>query len=331
MATRIMGMEIGSSTIKLIEVSRHGARLTVHKCSVIETPKECIYNGVISNIEPIQEAIGKELKAQKYRAKKVVAVVQSSNIIIRNAFMEKQPEKVIKQILEIKTEEFLPIEKSQYQIDFKVLGEVKEEEGIKNKLELVAAPNNVVGPVAALIKNLNLIPVCITIPSEALVNIFSSESRMIYENTGNVMVLDIGGHSTTATIVEENGEALTRMIEYGLTQIEEGAKSTFHVEEENSEAYFSNVIRPEIEYHILSEVERILQFYYSNHQSRQVKKIYLTGGGSAIKGLRSYMRDALNIPTEKISQLDTVMIAPGVEFEHYTRFFVNTLGAINGL
>ena len=36
------------------------------------------------------------------------------------------------------------------------------------------------------------------------------------------------------------------------------------------------------------------------------------------------MRDALNIPTEKITQLDTVMVAPGVEFEPCIRFFINT-------
>ncbi len=331
MASRIMGMEIGSSMIKLIEVSKHGARLTVHKCSVIETPKDCMSNGVIHNIGPIQEVIAETLKKQKYRAKKVVAVVQSSNIIIRNALMEKQPEKVISQILEIKTEDFLPIEKNQYQIDFKILGETKEDDGVKNKLELVAAPNNVVLPVAALIKSLKKEPICISIPSEALVSVFSNESRMIYESTNNVMVLDIGGRSTTATIIDEKGEALTRMIECGIEQIKEGIKSGWNSEEQTQEEYFAKVIRPEIEYYILSEVERILQFYYSSHQVGQVKKIYLTGGGSNIRGLRSYMRDALNIPTEKITQLDTVMVAPGVEFEPYTRFFINTLGAINGL
>ena len=167
-------------------------------------------------------------------------VNQSSNIIIRNALMEKQPEKIIKQLLEIKTEEFLPIEREQYQIDFKITGEVEEEGIIKNKLMLVAAPNAVVLPVASLLKSLKLIPIAITIPSEALQCVFHPKTRMIYETVGNILVLDIGGKSTTATIIAGEEACLTRMIEFGSEYLSEKINETqisLDQEEEDEEAY----------------------------------------------------------------------------------------------
>ncbi len=334
MATSFLGIEIGNTHIKMVEAIKRGATLVVKRFSLLQTPTDCMNNGVISNIDPIKKVVAEELKARKYKAKKVVAVVQSSNIIIRNALMEKKPEKIIKQLLEIKTEEFLPIEHEQYQIDFKIIEEVEEEGVTKNKLMLVAAPNAVVLPVASLMKSLKLIPIAITIPSEALQSVFHSRTRMIYETVGNILVLDIGGKSTTATIITGGEACLTRMIEFGAEYLSEKineAQISIDQVEEEEEAYFAKIIRPQIEYNIVSEVERILQFYYSSYGNGAIKKIYLTGGGANIRGIRGYMRDALNIPTEKISHFDSVTEAPGIEFESYARFFVNVLGAINGL
>ena len=334
MATSLMGIEIGNTNIKIIEAVKRGATLMVKRFSLLQTPNDCINNGVISNIDPIKKVIAEELKVKRYKAKKVVVVVQSSNIIIRNVIMEKQPEKIIKQLIEIKTEEFLPIERGQYQIDFKIIGEVEEEGVVKNKLMLVAAPNAVVLPVASLMKSLRLIPLSITIPSEALQSVFHSQTRMIYETVGNVLVLDIGGKSTTATIITGDEACLTRMIEFGVENLSEKvneAQMSLAKADEEQDEYFARVIRPQIEYNIVSEVERILQFYYSSYGNGVIKKIYLTGGGANIKGIRGYMRDALNIPTEKISHIDSITEAPGVEFENYARFFINSLGAINGL
>lgn len=325
MPTSFMGIEIGNTNIKIIEAAKRGAVLEVKKFSLLKTPADCVHNGVINNIDVIKKVIQEELKSKKYRAKKVVAVVQSSTIIIRNVVMDKQPEKIIKQLLEVKTEEFLPIEHKQYQIDFKMTGEVEEEGVIKNKLMLVAAPNVVVLPVASLLKRLKLIPISITIPSEALQSIFHSQTRMINETTGNVLILDIGGRSTTVTIITGDEVCLTRMIEFGAEDL------SLPTLDEKRDEYFARVVRPQMEYHIVAEIERILQFYYSSYGNGTIKKIYLTGGGSDIKGMRGYIRDALNIPTEKMSYLDSIVEASGIEFENYIRFFVNSLGAINGL
>lgn len=334
MARSIMGLEIGSTNIKIIETVKKGVTLNVQKFSLLNTPTDCVNNGVINNIEPIRKVIAEELRLKRYRAKQVIVIVQSSNIIIRNAVMDKQPEKVIRQLLEIKTEDYLPVERGQYQIDFKVTNEFEEDGVVKNKLLLVAAPNAVVLPAASLVKSLKLNPILISIPSEALGNVFNANSRMIYEGIKNVMVLDIGGRSTTATIVSEEEAILTRMIDFGVESINEiinEAGLSQKVEGEAEEDYLSGIIRPQIEYNIVSEVERILQFYYSSYGSGIVKKIYLTGGGASIKGIRGYIRDALNIPTEKLTRFDTVTESPGIEFESYARFFVNILGAINGL
>lgn len=322
MTRRLTGIEIGSTHIKIIEAVRSEATIAVKKFSLLKTPPECILDGVISQIDPIKKVILEELRAKKYRSKKVVVVIQSSQIIIRNITMEKQSEKMTKSWLQMQMETFLPIESNQYQIDFKVVEEVEEEGQIKDKWMLVAAPNTVILPITHLIKDLKLRPISITIPSEALHHIFYPLARTDDEALSNILVLDMGGRSTTVTIFAEGRTYLTRIIEFGIE----------HIEDKNyKEEYSIKVIRPQIEYNILSEVERILHFYYSTKEANPIRRIYLIGGGANVKGMESYIRDALNIPVESIDFLEYITDVPEIKFKQQISLFINILGAVYGL
>lgn len=323
LAVRLMGIEIGNTHIKILEVVKSGAKIEVKKFSLLKTPPDCILDGVISQIDPIKKVISKELKAKRYRSKKVVAVVQSSHIIIRNVIMEKQPEKIIKQFIQMKIESFLPIESEQYQIDFRVLEELEEEGQIKNKLMLVAAPKRVILPLASLLRSLKLRPLSITIPSEALQSIFHLSMGMSQEVVDTILVIDMGGKSTTVTIITEDGTYLTRMIPFEIEKLDE--------KNDQKEDYFTKVIRPQLEYNIISEIERILQFYYSSEGKGAISKIYLIGGGANMKGIKSYIRDAFNIPVESMEFSESVTEIPDIGFKQDISFFANVLGAVHML
>ena len=197
MAGNMIGIEIGSSNIKLIEVTKKAATLKVENFSLLNTPKDCVINGVIAQMEPIYEIIAKELITKGYKAKKAVIVIQSNHIIIRNAIIDKQPEKIIKQLIAIRPEEYLPVDTSQYQIDFKISKEFQEAGVDKQELLLVAAPNNIVILMVNLVESLKLTPIRISIPSEALAKAFGSHTRIVHDTGENALVIDIGGKSTT--------------------------------------------------------------------------------------------------------------------------------------
>lgn len=335
MSEHILGIEIGNSNIKIIEVSRKAAMMIVHRCSMVETPAEAVNNGVITDMEAVKKAIQSELATKKFKAKKVVSVIHSSSILIRNVIIDKQTDKIIKELLNMKLEEYMPIERSQYQVDYKILREFEEEEKEKYELSIVAAPNSIILPLAQLLKSLKLTPILINIGSESIANVFTGQRRLVYEASESVLVLDIGGMSTNATIVSGNSAVLSRYIDFGVSHIhqamEEAERNRSILSKEPAEQESIDLIRPQIEYNIISEVERILQFYYSNLNTGVIKKVYLIGGGAGIKGLRGYVRDALNIPTEKLVEFNTVSPDKNVEIEGCGRFFTNILGAINGI
>ncbi len=336
----MIGIEIGNSTIKLIEVKKKGTSLKIEKFSLLDTPKDCMLDGTMHNVEPIYQAISKEITLKKYKAKKAVVLIQSNTIIIRNIMMAKQSEKVMRQLITMRPEEYLPVDTSQYQIDFKIVREFEEKGEAKQEVFLVAAPNSIVLPMVNLIESLNCIPLQISIPSQALETVFGDQVNMVHNTEGDLLVIDIGGKSTTVTIIARDHAVLTRIIEFGIEAINETINNSFdnpkeqEVENENKEAYaeyLKELIKPQIEYNIIAELERILQFYYSRFENRPIKKVYLIGGGASIEGIKTYIKEALNINTKTLTEFSNVIEKEGLEFEPYRRFFVNILGAIHGI
>ncbi|PHV72340.1 hypothetical protein CS063_02360 [Sporanaerobium hydrogeniformans] len=340
MAKRIMGIELGNHTIKLLEVTKKAATLKVEKFALLEIPKEAMENGIITDREAICQMIREEKALQRFKAKKVVVVIQNNGTIIRHVVMDKKPEKLVRELLAIKPEEYLPIEQGHYQIDFKVVREWEEEGQTKMEVLLVAAPNSVILPMMDMIENLKLEPISMTIPSEALAKVFGMSNRMVHDTEEDVLILDIGGKSTTATIIASGQAVLTRMIEFGMEVINETINSSFirldasTMDQESKkeyDLYIEELIKPQIEYSIIAELERILQFYYSRFENRPIKKVYLIGGGTRIKGLRRYIKETLNIPTQVVKEFSTVIESPDIDFASSRVFFVNLLGALNSL
>ena len=324
-----MGIEIGSHTIKLIEVIKGEVTLNVQKVSLLETPKGCVKNGILEQIEPIKTLILSEIQRKKYRAKHVVMVVQSKEIIIRNAIMEAYPDEVIRQLLSTQTECYLPIKAKAYQMDYKVIKTLPDH---KNELLLVAVPKKMIASVIELVEGMKKIPLLITTPSEAVGFVFSESRRMVYEAVGNILVLDIGGEGTMATIVTKSGTLLTRIFDFSIARIQRVLEEVQMIEGITlDEEGLKNIIQPQVQQYMIPELERILQFYYSSFENRPIKKIYLIGGGATIKGLKEYIYEAFDIPVEPLHLFSTVIESKGVKLEPYRRFFVNILGAINGL
>ena len=331
MSKRILGIEIGESLIKLLEVSKMGNYTKIHQFSVLLTPMNSVSDGKIQDFDLLQRVILEELRHKKYKAKKVVMIMQSSQIILRQVLMEKLTERAISQWLEVKIDDFLPIKRMDYQIDYKVIEEVRHEQTVKNKILLVATPHSMILSMMQLIKEIHCIPILLTVPAEAISHLCFCEPLIDLKKKQNVMVMDIGGKTTTLTVLSKRGDVLSRVIPYGIENIERPTFFGKSYDEVYREEYVNDVICPQLKFNVLKEIDHIIEFYERHFNCKSVEKIYLMGGGSKIKGLRSYIRDELGRPTEILNQLDTILVAPGIDFEKYIELFMNLLGGIKGV
>lgn len=315
----IIGIEIGSYQIKLIEVFRKNNKLSIHQFSLIKVPVGCIENGCIKEIEILRTLLAQELKQKAYRGKKVVVVMGSGEMIIRDIKLGKVTQRMIKMALQKQIVQYLPLGKAAYQISYKRLNIIKQEEDIQ-EVRVVAMPKQNVQAVLELVKGLKKELVFITIPSEALEFVFGKKGYITYDQDENIMTVEIGHEATSMTIISKGKVVLTRQIDFG----------ALHVSLSVQEEALDETVASQINTHIIMEMERLLQFYKSNFSQAPLKMIYLLGGGSTLKGMRTSIHNVFKVPTEKISILSKVEEAPHIIFGPYKHFFINLLGAING-
>lgn len=323
MSAHILGIEIGNSWIKLLEVSKMGGYTKIHQFSMLETPKDSMKDGEIQDIQSLKKLILKELEEKKYQAKKAVVIVQSSQIIYRQIELKKMSEKAMSQWLEVKIEDLLPIKSRNYQLDYKVVGILKQEQNIRNRVLLVATPRTIITKTMQLIKALHCTPILITNSAEAIAYLCLSEPFFELKKIPAMMVMDIGCETTHITIVSNKGDVLSQSILYGTHQLDKPISEAWESEE--------GVIYAQIDYHILKEAKQVLQFFEDHFKCEKVSKIYLIGSGTKIKGIRSYIRDELELPTEIMNQLDTILMAPQANFERYVELFINLLGGVKAV
>lgn len=329
MSNRILGIEIGHAYIKLLEVTKFGESIKVHRFSLINTPKESIKDGIICHVESIQKLIMEEMHLRKYRAKKVVGIIQSNQIIIRNELMDQTNRREIWEKMSEQAEYILPIKTKEYQIAYKVVEEVIEKRKEKSRVVFIATPNKIMVPVLHLIQSINRVPVLVTVPSEAL-SYLCTQDRETFPSKG-VLIMDLGGYHTYITIVSEYKEVFSKEIGYGLENIKEEIMESELEEDVDIETYLQNIVWPHLTYHILEEVERILRYFETHFYGGTIEKVYLIGGGAYIKGIRTFVRDTLGKPTEIINQMEHILVAPKIDFESKMPYFVNVLGAIKGV
>lgn len=325
----LLGIEIGSSKIKLLEVTKRKNQMEVKQFDLIDTPLSCLKAGAIVNEALLRKVIQEVLLEKGYKAKKVVMVVEESQMIMRKITMKKCPEKRVRELLELHADHYLPIEKGKYQIDFRLLDDAHQ--GSDNELIVVAVPNQIILPIMSLVKALKKVPILMTTPSEALGYMFGKTSKMVYEVARELLVIDIGSKSSVVTIIRDQTLELSRVIQFGITQLQAYLEASITFDEVSSHHETISVVRDmhdQLRNNMFVELERILQFYYTTINGEAIKKIYLIGGGAYLKGVREYVEETFDIPTEILKHFNMVTDDAMGTFESYRHFYVNILGAL---
>lgn len=304
------------------------------------------------DMDAVFDSLQSLIKTKGFTAKNAAIIVQGTSIITRDVLMPPMSEKELRTILDYQKDEYFPIDVTDYQTDFKILNEVETEEGKKLNVLLVAAPNNIIESSLELIKRLNLRPKFIDITSNAISKIFASRSFGFHDENSSIMVLDIGGQTTTVTILSEGNILFSRSILYGFEHLNElirdefGEKDLNQVEmfkrkyaalyyqdksldEDLYGAYISHLVKPAVENNIIQEIQRFLEFYHSRNNAKKIKAIYLVGGGAYLKNITQYIEKVLNIPTMQADVFEDIKVTDISEFDNDFLYLVNTLGLIS--
>ncbi len=295
-AAPIVGLDISSTAVKLLELARHGSSYRVESYAVEPLPANAVVEKNITDMEAVGDAVRRAHKRSNSKTKNAAVAVAGSAVITKVITMpgDLSDDDMASQI-ELEADQYIPYALDEINLDFQIQGPSESDPDRVDVLLAASRSENVDVRVGAAEAG-GMIAKVVDVEAFALENAFSLLAKdMPGEGMGQTIALvDIGATMTTLSVLNDlriiyareqvfGGKQLTEEIQrrYGLTYEEAGLAKRQGGLPDN---YGPEVLEPFKE-SMAQQVNRSLQFFYSSSQYGQVDKIVLAGGCASIPGV----------------------------------------------
>lgn len=318
----VVGLDIGASSIKLAKFIKKetGLYLLELKCKEVSAAHE------------LTQALKEILSGIELKNTKFMSVLNAPQAMVKRIVVPPMPQEELKEAIALEAKNYFPFAINDSLVDFEIAGEALEK-GIK-KLEilLAACPYSLINSHLLLLKQAGVKPEKVVHHNLGLYNCLRLKTE---KDTVSIAALDIGKASCELIIVRANKLSFTRKIPLcaddftkALTtplfsasgkvelnyQEAEKIKKEFGmpsvagqelIENKITTQQILSLLRPLAE-RLANEIARSFDFYREESQGLKVDKLILFGGGSALKGLYSFLVEELGIPIELYGALEGI-------------------------
>lgn len=296
-SSALLGLDISSSSVKLVELSRDKAgNLVLDRCAIEPLERGWITDGNVEKFEEVAEAVRRVVKKSGTRTKNVAMALPASAVITKKIIL---PGGMSEQELEIQVEaeanQYIPFSLDEVSLDFCVVGPSASSVGDVEVL-IAASRKEKVNDRQGLAEAAGLKPVVVDVESYAS---RLATARLI-ENLPDkgmdtmVALFEVGALTTSMQVIKNDevlyerdqafgGAQLTQLIvrQYGFSPEEAESKKRSG---DLPDDYGSSVLKPFVD-SMAQEVGRALQFFFTSTPHNKVDLVMLAGGSSALPGL----------------------------------------------
>lgn len=162
---RILGLDIGSSTVKGVELAKNGDRFTVTGYAQSE----------ISSSGTLKDAIAAVMKEGRFKSKQVVSSVSGRSVIVRYINTPAMKTDDLKESMRYEADKYIPFEMEEVILDTVPLEEDSEDGG-DMRVVLVAVKKDIIDEHVRLLQDAGLFPYIVDVDCFALGNAFELAS-----------------------------------------------------------------------------------------------------------------------------------------------------------
>ena len=319
MARTVVGLDIGSESIRAIEVSGVGtSRPTVVRYHEVTLPDGAVRSGEVIETNTVADALKQLWSAGKFRTKRVILGVGSSKVLVRDLSLPKLEPKELRISIASHVQDMLPVPVGDALLDFYPTSETASDKGpMVNGLLVAAVKESVLANVAA-VQRAGLVPVAVDLIPFALTRLHSG--------AGNLAFIDVGSRTTNVIVTANGIPQFVRIIATGGHDLTTALSTRLQISMSEAEllkrtvgldfavthpdqAMTVQIIR-EVTTDLLNSLKNTLAFYANTRQNEPYSGVVLTGGGSSLRGFADALGEITRIPISVIDPFAQVTLAP---------------------
>ncbi len=304
----ILGLDISSTSVKLLELEQDGDNYKVQSLAVEPLPDNAVVEKNFQDVEAIGETIQKAVKRSGTKAKLAAVAVAGSAVITKIINMPANlSENELELQIQQEADQYIPYPLEEINLDFEVVGPTANNPDSVDVLLAASRSENIENRTDALDIG-GLTAKIVDVEAYTVENVAPLLTSQM-EDAGKdkiIAIIDIGATMTSLNVIENGNLIYTREQNFGGKQLTEEIMRRYGLAYEEAgrlkksgglpDNYIPEVLEPFKET-IAQQVGRFLQFFYTSGQHNTVDLIALAGGCASIPGIDELVESQLGITT----------------------------------
>src|SRR6476620_8512985 len=306
---QLVGLDIGSSGIKLVQLKENRGRYILQKFGFKPLETEVIVDGTVMDEGRVVSAIRELFNELSVKVKQVAVSISGHAVIIKKISLPPMPDDELEGQVKLAAEQYIPFDINEVNIDFHVLppaeGEASEGE---MSVILVAAKKDKINELTELVKGAGLLPMVMDVDAFAIENMHAINYPMGQQET--TALVNMGASVMNINIVSKGISLFTRDIPIGGNRYTESIQRELGLSYEeaetlkkggrgsgNNQVAAQGVIES-VNAEVAAEIARTIDYFKSTVSEGEVQQVLLCGGGAQIAGLVKQLRDRMQAVVE---------------------------------
>jgi type IV pilus assembly protein PilM len=306
-AKPVIGLDISSTSVKLLELSRTGDRYRVESYAVKSLPPNAVVEKNIADPVAVAEVVKAMVKQSKTKLKHAAVAVAGSAVITKMIDMPVDlSDDAMETQIATEADQYIPFPLEEVALDFEIQG-VSPRNPDQVEVLLAACRRENVEVRQQLLADSDLIAEKVDIEAYCMERAFELVGEQLEDQEGQVVaIIDIGATMTTLSVLVGGKTIYTREQLFGGRQLTEEIQRRYGLSREEAglakkqgglpDDYELEVLNP-FKDAVVQQVTRSLQFFFSASQYNDVDYIILAGGVASLEGLVNLIEEKLGTQT----------------------------------
>jgi type IV pilus assembly protein PilM len=305
----LVGLDIGSSTVKAIELKAAGKGYRVSAIGVEPVPADSIVDGAIIDSSAVADAVTRLFANKQFKSKDVAASLSGNSVIVKKITLPLMTETELSESIYWEAEQYIPFDIQDVNLDYEIIdsGNGANAQGTMDVL-LVAAKKDKIADYTNVITQAGRTPVVVDVDAFALQNAY--EANYGFDPNAIVVLLNAGASAININILAGAQSVFTRDVSMGGNAFTEAVQKELNLPFEAAEELKKGQNVDGVSYedarpvlramtdNVLLEVEKTFDFFKATAASDHITRIVLSGGASRVEGFADSLRERFDTQIE---------------------------------
>ena len=318
-AKTIVGLDIGSSSIKAVELKKSRGEVELVHIGLEPLASDIVVDSMIVDSGSVSSAITKIFNENNIKSKAVATSVSGHSVIVKRIPMTTMDDSELAASISSEAAQHIPFDITDVNVDYQILS---EDSGPQMDVLLVAVKKDKILNYTNVLSLAGKSPAVVDIDAFALQNCYEYNYEPSPSST--VALLNLGASVMNINIVKGTTPLFTRDVSVGGNQYTDSLQKELDLSFDDAESLklgnkvgtvsedAKMPILQQVTEIIVLEIQKTFDFFRATAAGEHIERIYLAGGSAKVPGLMEALRQEFSLPVEMLNPFQRIQAATGV-------------------